>query len=286
MRGLVIGAAWHHRGFEWGEPPPGETPRTETTPVKIVYEGFLEPIDLRRWLLYWDKFAIPGGTHGLSRLCPDADFLSQAGLLELRRSSDRRPQEWDEKRRLFLDLEDDEPGCWSIASEGKGSAAQPETDNRALLIRLLDTVPVPEREIPLVDVLNFREKRRDEMLAMRIELERIYQRVLASPDIALAAQTEFDALGRALRDVTAVCREEGWKIRFAGLEAKISWEVGFKDLLVGAGAGFAIGGVTGSIVGTAAGFMPKIEVSTGLGLDGAHKSDRPFEYVALAAREL
>ena len=73
----------------------------------------------------------------------------------------------------FIDLEDREPGLWSLA-QGENSLFLKdrilEPDAGAFL-ELTRAIPIPDKDVPLNDVLEFKERRVDEMRRLRTELD-------------------------------------------------------------------------------------------------------------------
>ena len=175
----------------------------------------LDPQEVRYWLLFWDKLNFPvlDGFH----IDPGKDgaFLESTGVLQrhhitdctIRMSSDPDEDALEEQfqyhfLRAFRELDAAEPGTWSLAT-GNRSITLDEGqlgDGRGVLVRLHRALPVPERDVPLADVLEFKEKRRDELLALRCHLEAAYQRIRNAPDGALAINSELTAIDVALAD--------------------------------------------------------------------------------------
>ncbi len=157
----------------------------------------------------------------------------------------------------FQELEAREPGMWSVGS-GPGVSpfdADEIREGRGMLVRLYEAVPVPDKAVPLQDILEFRDRRRSELLAFRHHVDRIYQVVVASPDDQMALRTEVEALDRAICDYIKSSSGMISVLRSMTLEAKFNIPAAVtaylgaaskhltqtQTLLVVAAAGFTIG---------------------------------------------
>src|SRR5215208_4299799 len=75
----------------------------------------------------------------------------------------------------FRDLEKHEPGVWSLAQGHNPFLEQRgyrEAGNGAL-IELYAAIPVPDNDVPLNDILEFRLRGRDELLLLTTEIENL-----------------------------------------------------------------------------------------------------------------
>jgi len=271
---------WHGREH-W---PPGG-PRSKL--VGLRSRGIPENT-LRAWLLYWDELAAADSYTPTIRT-DDEQFLIDSQFLKLiKTSSSSMDGERAEQFAAFQDLERLEPGLWCMASEEAASnieiSAQP-MQGRVALIRLYNVFPIPERETPFADILEFKERRKDELITLRMELEDMYQRIINSDDPAAAFATETDRLGQAVKDVVAATKESGWRLRFGGIETRIKWELDPKWFVAGAAGGGMLAGPLGAIIGSAVGLVPKVEFSSRAALERSPRRKTPYEYVALARRE-
>jgi Family of unknown function (DUF6236) len=175
-----------------------------------------------------------------------------------------------------------EPGKWSLAT-GEGSISFPESDlevGRGALVRLHRAIPVPDKDVPLRDILMFREKRRSELLALRHHLESIYQRVLAAADGELAINTEIEALQAAIADHIRASKETGFKFRAVSLNASLNL---VKGATVGVGV-LALGLPAVAALMMAAGAA--INIGPGTALTWGKPTGTPFQYISAYHEEV
>lgn len=268
-----------------------------STPV-VAKRGILRidtpPLDsqeLRYWLLFWDKLNFPllSGIH----IHPgrDGDFLQEVGILRRHPVTDVRirisgnpdfddPEEQFQHHflRAFRELDAAERGTWSLATGERSITLDDDelTDGRGVLVRLHHALPVPDRDVPLEDILTFKEKRRDELLGLRCHLEAVYARVMAAPDSPLALNSELTALDRSLSDYLKSTKSGAVKLwRFTSIDAELQLLPGINAAVTAFSSGLPL------LQALTTGASAMIGVSAALGLKGLRReSDVPWRYVA------
>jgi len=120
----------------------------------------LDPQELRRNLLFWDKLVWPRSQGiSISGSRPEVEFLSGEGILTRPEiSMGRGGLAGEILGRAFIDTfvsrEQNEPGIWSL-SEGPESLilemanAKP---SRGTLVKLYRAIPIPDKDVPLEDI--------------------------------------------------------------------------------------------------------------------------------------
>ena len=243
-------------------------------PIEVFRDGFrvgrggIDPQELRVALLFWDKLDCP--TNNLVEIAPgpEADFLIRTGVMQRTRVQMGGSIAGGEVFRtplvgVFQMLDQAEPGTWSIATgERSISFVDDEVrEGRGALVTLHRALPVPDKDVPLDDILNFKRKRRSELLALRHHLEAIYTRVANAADRALTLNSEVEALERAVTNYIKSARGFGFKWRVADLGANLdlaggaaapwgTYQNGFSALdavLAGAGAAIEIKAAIGLV---------------------------------------
>lgn len=248
----------------------------------------LNPQELRSSLLLWDRLDWPANDFLSAPSGPDEEFLIAEGILRRSRfaTSGRRVVEQVVlANSVALErAEMQEPGRWSMSRGPQTSSliTDPHGKDRGLLIKLYECLPLPSRDVPLADILEFKEKRRDELQALRQHLERVYQSILAAPDRARAEENELAALDQALAAHIKTIQEAPFKKVLGSLEASLDVPALANSLVSGVTA-FMAGLPLSSALLAGAG---SLGVSLGLGRPNAGRSGSPFEYVTSAHKEL
>jgi hypothetical protein len=177
--------------------------------VKVSPE--INASDLRRYLLYWDKIDIPKNNLMSTVLSNDCEFLASEGVLQ--RTHIEYPvekQKFDATRELretqFKVLRENQKRKdqrWSMANNGYsiGLPRNDRTKNDSLRLDLSNVLPVPTNDVPLADILGFKDRHEDELQALRIEIDSMYDAFMSSGDVESALDTQKAKLTRAVSDI-------------------------------------------------------------------------------------
>ena len=256
-------------------------------------EFWIDPDELRFSLLFWDQLEYPDNwlihTQG-----PDEGFLIEVGVMQRTQAPRFSGSAGDIMRAsyisVFRTLDEKEPGVWSLATgERSISFLDRELDvGRGALVRLHRAIPVPSRDVALQDILEFRRKRRDELIALRVHLEDVYQRIVKAGDGDLSMNSELNKLDQALASHLKASREWGVRLKWVSFEASLNLIGG----VVGTGLGMASGlnlteaAITGFGAAAASKAGPAISLKRGNALRGGSATGTPYRYVSQFHDEL
>lgn len=216
-------------------------------------DGPLDPFELRRAVLFWDRLNLPKNNLVEFGLSPEEEFLKQAGLLsqiEIRRSfSGSMGKIYAAMHQeAFSKLEADEPGVWSM-SEGPNSfqleAGGAFAENRGALVELHRAIPIPDGDVPLELLLEFKEKRRDELRSLTLELDTLFTRVLSSSDTDFELKRAIREIDARCADVIAVGKESNIQFVLSDFDFGVSLDINSTNLLTSG----ALGTILGTYVG-------------------------------------
>ena len=252
-----------------------------------IKSSHLDPQELRFSLLFWDRLDHPD--NNLISFCssPDAQFLIEVGVLKRTRVQVMGSGSLEDGFRLayiraFMELDRQDPGVWSLAT-GERSISFLDSEleqGRGAVVRLHRAIPVPDKDIHLQDILEFKQRRQPELLQLRHHLETIYARVSGAADGQLALRSQTEALNAAVSDYIN-CRT-GFRIawRLASMEASINILGAAAAALAAFQAGLPA--TDAALVGAAA----SISIRSGFGLSRANPTETPFRYVSSYHQEL
>ncbi len=97
-------------------------------------------------------------------------------------------------------------------------------------------LPVPSPGTPFIDILEFKQRRKDELLEFRTYLDDIYQKIINSADIPRSKNTEISKLETAIKNLDETLSESGISRTVTSLRATLN-----SDFLGIAGIGLSIG---------------------------------------------
>jgi hypothetical protein len=251
----------------------------------FVKSASLDLQELRFALLFWDKLVWPSSLIDFSRT-PDDEFLEQAGILSrlevLIGGGSVAEVAAQTQIQAFLELERCEPGLWALA-QGENSLLLRHRVlevGRGALVELNRAIPVPDKDVPLNDILEFRQKRRDELLHLRDEIDALFIALNDAADKNFELHRRIQQIDTACADLLKVSKELGFPFRISDLKASFELRP-FAALAAGA-VGWALGTtwdmpIMSSALGAA--MTSKLRVDMDFGMRGIKTRSNPYRYV-------
>lgn len=271
--------------------------RADSDVVELI-QDFLDPQELRSSLMYWDRLAWPESNVITSPTYADIEYLKSAGVLQRPKFNFVGQGNFGDvllglQKAVFSHYEKNSPGVWSLC-EGLNSVQNKATigTEPGALIKLLNAVPVPSDDVPLAEILEFKSKRRDELLAFREHFEQLIERITrhSTPD---------DELHRVVQEVDTACsnliqttREWQFPVKLSNTQASINFNI-TKAVSAAATAYKGLGltplalstTATAVAVGGAA-VLSQIELKAGLSYKGIKRPKSPYSYAYHIQRDL
>lgn len=235
---------------------------------ELISTAGVNASETRTALFLWDKLDWPRSSLIDVPVSAEAAFLLDAGVMVRTDVINMGPLHSkqglvDLHESAFAQLERVEPGRWSI---GHGaSAQQPDGSElqRSLIVDLHGILAIPDVNVPLEEVLSFREKRRAELAALRSYIDDLYEAVAKAPDRAHAIVAAHDKLVAAVAAQRKVLQETGWVSKLSGLTV----DVKLTDYGAAASAAMATYAATNSVIaagkGASLGFGMKVATKLG-----------------------
>lgn len=258
--------------------------------------GGFDPGELRFSLLYWDKLVYP--TNNLISFGggEDEEFLISAGVLKkiiyAYPYGEASSIVFDTYMRAFSDLENKEPGVWSLSQGEKSlfinNLAANLIDDSGISLELIRAIPVPAADVPLNEILEFKEKRKDELMIFRAHIDQLVLEIQNSP-------SRTDDFNRIAKEVDAACSDllkvgHEWQVPFHLSDFKATFNFdSVKFLGSGAGAwklGEQYGLTAATSAAAVAGLISTINVKSDISLRSIKKPRSPYRYALLAHKEL
>lgn len=198
MRGLVVS-------------PPIEIEGTRL----FAKSSNLDPQELRFALLFWDRPLVwPSSRNIHFASGPDELFLESAKVLsrpDYTIDGDAAQGIAKGQFQAYQDLDRSNPGAWAL-SQGENSFLFKQgqaIEGEGALIELHRAIPILKQDVPLAEVLEFRQRRRDELVLLRHQLSSPCSRLATRSRCALLPPVHFEA-GYAA--AIFVLRGLGWPV--------------------------------------------------------------------------
>jgi hypothetical protein len=259
-------------------------------------QGGLDPTELRFSLLYWDKLARPKSNIFGFGGGDDEQFLISAGILT-------RPMIFHQggnPARIIFDtfigamkqLDASEPGVWSLSQGDRSLFLENYPDNffenSGISVKLIRSIPIPAHDVPLAEILEFKEKRRDELNILHAHINELSTKINLSNEIPAETEKTIKDIDRACADLLKVSSEWQQPFHIGDLKASINFN-GLKALGA-AGTAWKLGEPYGLPAATAAavvsGVVSAIDIQADIGFRLIKRNRTPYHYAWQAHREL
>jgi len=162
--------------------------------------------ELQYFSLYWDKIAIPEQRAIKLGIPFEQDYV-EAGIIELVQSPFhsgagasilQKSHTYVANKKL-----QDQVNDWTLVNmlDSKDSDHNQYKNKDVIKAELKKLLPVPRNNIAIHDLLDFKTKRKDELIALHESLDEIYERILNSEDQDLRRKKEFHNLKVAIHSL-------------------------------------------------------------------------------------
>jgi len=255
----------------------------------------LDPQELRFALLFWDRLVWPSSRAIYFASSQDEQFLEGAGILsrpDYTFNGDGATGIALGQIQAFNDLNAKDPGRWSLA-QGENSFQWKDgflEEDTGTLVELHRAIPIPKHDVPLPEILEFRERRRTELLLLRHEMESFVAEIEKADDKDAALQHRLGELDKACADLLKVGREWQFPVYLSNFKASLNFNLA-NAIKEGADAwgratqhGLSMEHAT--YAAAAAGVASALEVKADFGLRSMRRPMSPYKYAYRIQEEL
>lgn len=274
-----------------------------STPIKLdvknntlTGQGGVDPSELRFSLLYWDKLARPSSN--IIEFGGDEDeiFLISSGILTrpkiFHKGGNMASIVLDTFLGAIKTLEASAPGVWSLSQGERSLFLENYPDNffedSGISIKLIRAIPIPSHDVPIAEILEFKEKRRDELNILHTHINKLSSEISLSKEIPLGLEKNIKNIDAACADLLKVSSEWQQPFYIGDLKASINFN-GIKALGAVGGA-WKLAEPYGLSAATAAavtsGIISTIDIKADIGFRSIKRTQTPYHYAWRAHREL
>lgn len=283
----------------------------------VAKSSSIEPAELRRATLFWDRLVWPDsqiislGSNDDEKLLESEGLLTRprptryndaagvghmSALMRITGSTDITigieqakhfaQQHVDE----FLDLERGEPGQWTL-SQGEGSFVMKNgnfVEGRGQLVSLSRAIPLPDPNYPLHDLLEFKHRRRDEIVALTHELDKFFSQIANAKDADFEMSRLVRVVDKQCSDMLKAAKESkrkfylgdfSFSLSLDSIESAVNRAVAWEAAGLTATGMPLVGGVLGGVASL-------VSFSRGIGARNLATRDSPFRVVSSIHEEL
>jgi len=205
----------------------------------------LDPQELRFSLLFWDKLVWPSSRNIHFGSGQDEAYLEEARILtrpDYTFDGDGASGIVKGQLKAFQDRDQSEPGVWAL-SQGENSfnwKDGAESKISGALVELHHAVPIPSHDIPLAEILEFKQRRSDELMNFRLKLETFLAQIEGATNQENAFNACKSEIDHACADLLIVGKE--WQFPMYVTDFKASFTLN-PARMAGAGSLFAQGAI-------------------------------------------
>lgn len=271
VRGLIINTPIYVNGGDFG-----------TNNIQLNAQ------ELRSALFYWDRLALPSNNIIHVMPGPDVKYLESAGILyqpKVTITGNMAEGLRQIPNKILEHYEKEQPGAWSLGSgdnsiwimDGKAS------EQEGTLIQLYNAIPTPAENVPLNEILEFKQLRRAELLALRSHIDKLTVEIHASSDSSEQLTRSLKDIDAACADLIKVCREWQSPVYLGNLKANLNFNIASaiaSGAKVWASFEYFQLGLTAKVAATAAAaIQSQIEFKPDIKLQSIKRPSSPFKYV-------
>ena len=202
--------------------------------------GGLSPNDIKYFLLYWDKIIIPANNFVYVEIPYEKDLI-KCNLIErpiVRLQGSFNGSEIGKamlygESKIVEERINDKNIDWTI-HQFNNQLILPEDKTikkKIFKFELMNMLPVPNDNVHIFDIIDFKERRKDEFLALHNTLDELYFEILKSPDSDLKHLKTIKTLQKTINSIEKVQKEKFKLFTKYDLTAEIN--ISGKDILEG-----------------------------------------------------
>ncbi|WP_157644373.1 DUF6236 family protein [Bradyrhizobium sp. WSM2793] len=280
IRGLILASAIQHKDGSFS------------------FSGGIDPQDLRHGLLFWDQLVWPDSNYLSADGGPDEKFLEDVKILSRPRYTFTNTMKDAEpiiaaQIQAFKELNGAKRGVWDMCQYSAAllSRSDEAAKEGGIQVELLNAIPVPDKDVPLNEILEFKLKRNDEFLALRTEIDSLVETINLAKDSHAELQRKIAQIDTACADALKISSE--WKFPVRLSNQKATFDLKPFEVIAGSLAGYLGGtalGVSSALLagigGAVAAAKSSVKISADIGWKGLKPRKTPFAYVAQFNKEL
>lgn len=220
--------------------------------IKPLNDGFLmersiSKEELRYYILYWDKVVIPGNNL-VYIVLPEEEELIASEAISRPRVGFQGSFQGDQITYAILacqsivaaQLVRDKTVDWVIHQIGE-SLLLPKnftSQQHTIRVALVNALPVPDVQVPIHEILEFKQQRKDALVELHNTIDELYVEILNSPDQSLSTKKVVSRFQSAIQSMDKVSNEKFKKTRKYDFSTELN--LNGKDIVTGASAGAVI----------------------------------------------
>lgn len=288
----------------YGKPQRIERGLIVTSPSSVLPDGSLylaksdlDSQELRSSLLYWDKLAWPKNDLMVVEHEHDDDIMEliRCNVLEtptvpsLRSGMAGRIMAGTQHNALLM-LEGRNPGVWSIGEGVNSIVVEGDAEQGGTGMQLYNCLPVPGPDVPLVEILDFKDRHKSELLAFRLHLDETTKAIASSDDSSEALKRAIKDLDDSCADLIAITKEWQFPVTLANWKSSLNLDfaksISVADKVWRQTEALQLGKTEQAIAALLAGVSSHIKITADFNFNKIKRPSSPYKYLLEATRQL
>lgn len=274
---------------------PMEVNSSENT-LRLIQDR-LDDQDLRSALMYWDRLSLPKSNVMNFPTDPNIEYLTSSGILtqpiiKFIGEADFAEAVVSIQGTALRHYEEQAPGVWSLG-QGVNSLRQKDVDHEpGALIQLLNAVPVPGPDVPFAEILEFKAKRRDELLQFRDHFESLIARIAEHENSEEELIQVIQEVDQACSNLIKTTKEWQYPVKLTNVKSSINFNIA--KAIEAAGNAYegllktplALSSTSTAVAIGGAAVLSQIKFEAGVSFRGIKRPKSPYSYAYLVQRDL
>ncbi|EJM83130.1 DUF6236 family protein [Pseudomonas sp. GM60] len=263
-----------------------------------ITAGTFDTQDLRFALTYWDRLAWTQNNIIGTPIPADIEYLQTCGVLSLPKINfngavtDIGGFLLEARELTLMMYEQEDEGAWSI-HEGANAITRVGDDyvQTGTVIQLLNAVPIPGKEVPLAEILEFKARRRDELLAFRDHFEKLFGGISSADFMESELKKTLIEIDKSCANLIKTTREWQFPVKLSSTKATLNFDL--KNAVATAASTYkllstelGLSQTTSAISAAGAAVVSQIKLSSELGFQKINRPRSPYKYAYLVERDL
>lgn len=150
---------------------------------------------------------------------------------------------------------------------------------KGALIELARAIPIPAANVHLNDILELKERRRDEFMRFRFHLEALADDIANSPDRSEQLELHLKEINSACADLMALGKDWQFPMHVSTFKTSLNLKPSLIASVTGAWEfGSKLGVEFGTLAAAASGIYHGVKIDTDLGIRSPKKPVSPYRY--------
>ena len=246
----------------------------------------LDAQELRFSLLFWDRLIWPvGKVHLGGEANSDSSVLENCNIIT-RPHVDAGGFSLSQsvinmQIAAYQNAENQTPGAWAMAQGERSLMLTGGIGEvgKGALIELSRAIPIPSYDVPINEILELKERRRDELMRFRFHMDALTDDIANSADRSEQLNTHLKEINSACADLMALGKDWQFPMHVSTFKASLNLKPSLVGKVIGAWEfGSKLGAEIATATAAVTGIYHGVKIDTDLGIRSVKRPRSPYRY--------